>query len=321
MKNRFMLKALSQVIAASVFTAGVASAYAAAPLSTVTTPGFSRVMVGDFEVTPLSDGTVDLPMVDLLKNDKSKTKVALEKSHLTTPTTTSVNAYLINTGNKLVLVDAGAGKLFGPSLGKLTESIKASGYKPEQIDDILITHLHPDHVGGLMENGKIAFPNAIVHADKHDSDFWLNEVNIATSPKDFENFFKGAMASLNPYVKAGKFKPFDHNGELMPGISSYASYGHTVGHTTFVVQSKGKKLVILGDLIHAAAVQFDSPDVAIGFDSDTKEAVKARETVFTMASKEGDLVAGAHLQFPGLGYIRANGQAWSWIPANYTVHP
>lgn len=314
-----LLAAAKMVLAACAATAALAQA--AAPMSKVGTPGYARVMVGDFEVTPLSDGTADLPMVDLLKNDKVKTQAALTKAHLATPTTTSTNAFLINIGSKLVLVDTDSGALFGPTLGKLVENLKASGYQPEQVDDILVTHFHPDHVGGLVFNGKVVFPNATVHADKRDADYWLDEAKMAKAPKDFVGFFQGAQVSLTPYIKAGKFKPFDHNGEVLPGISSYSSYGHTAGHTSYVIESKGKKLVILGDLIHVGAVQFDNPGVTIGFDSDPAQAFASRTSVFSKIAKEDDLVAAAHLQFPGLGYIRANGKSWAWTPANYTDRP
>lgn len=296
-------------------------ALAAAPLSTTPTPGYARIMVGAFEVTPLNDGTADLPMVDLLHNDKAKTQAALARAHLGTPTTTSTNAFLINTGERLVLVDTGGGAFFGPVLGKLAANLKAAGYRPEQVDDILITHMHPDHVGGMVADGKIVFPNATIHADKRDADYWLDPANNAKAPKEFASFFQGAQASLTPYVQAGKFKPFDHDGEVAPGISSWSSYGHTAGHTSYIVESQGKRLVILGDLIHVASVQFDAPSVTIAFDSDAKAAYAARTAVFTRIAKEDDLVAGAHLQFPGLGYIGANGKRWTWTPANYTVRP
>src|SRR5881628_3058754 len=107
-------------------------------------------MVGDFEVTPISDGTVDLPVDQLLREKPETTRATLERNHLKVPTETSDNAYLINTGSKLVLVDTGAGVLFGPTLGKLVANLKAAGYKPEQVDEIYITHMHGDHVGGLV---------------------------------------------------------------------------------------------------------------------------------------------------------------------------
>lgn len=320
MNGSINLKALARTAAAACALAAL-QAHAAAPLSKIGTPGYARVMVGDVEVTPLNDGTADLPMVDLLNNDKAKTRAALAAAHLGTPTTTSTNAFLVNTGTRLVLVDTGSGALFGPTLGKLAANLAASGYRPEQVDDILITHLHPDHVGGLMADGRMVFPNATIHLDKRDADYWLDKAQMAKAPKEFVGFFQGAQVSLTPYIHAGKFKPFERNGEVVPGIASYSSYGHTPGHTTYIVESKGKRLVILGDLIHVASVQFDAPAVTIGFDSDGKQAYAARTDVFSKIAREDDLVAAAHLQFPGLGYIRARGQAWTWTPANYTVRP
>jgi len=317
MKNSLLLNAVALAVAAVT----AAPSYAAAPLAKTSAPGFYRVMLGDFEVTALSDGTVDLPMVKLLKEAPEKTAAALKKSYLNDPTTTSDNAFLINTGSKLVLIDTGAGALFGPTLGKLLANLKASGYQPEQVDDILITHMHPDHVGGLVANGALVFPNAVVHADKRDADFWLSQAQMEKAPKDSQGFFQGAMASINPYIQAGKFQAFDHDGEIVPGVTSHASYGHTAGHTSYAVESKGQKLLVMGDLIHVAAVQFASPTVAIGFDSDTQAAIASRQKVFGQVDKEGELVAVAHLQFPGMGHIRAAGKSWQWLPVNYTQLP
>jgi glyoxylase-like metal-dependent hydrolase (beta-lactamase superfamily II) len=186
------------------------SAHAAAPMVKTAPCGYYRMMLGDFEVTALSDGTVTLPVDQILSNTTpAKVKKALAKSYETAPLQTSVNAYLINTGSKLVLIDTGAANLFGPTLGNLLANLKAAGYQPEQVDEIYITHMHADHVGGLMEGDKMAFPNATVRADKRDADFWLSEENMAKAPEDSKGFFKGAMASLNPYVKAGRFSPFD----------------------------------------------------------------------------------------------------------------
>jgi glyoxylase-like metal-dependent hydrolase (beta-lactamase superfamily II) len=276
-------------------------------------------MLGDFEVTALSDGTVDLDVAKLLAEPPARTRVALARSFVASPLETSVNAYLINTGAKLVLIDAGAGTLFGPTLGRLMANLRAAGYQPEQVDDIFLTHMHPDHVGGLSSNGVLAFPNATIHADKRDSDFWLSQANMDKAPADSKGFFQGAMASVNPYVAAGKYQPFDSDGALVPGIRALASHGHTAGHTSYVVESRGERLIVVGDLVHVAAVQFDQPSVTIGFDSDAKAAAVARETVFKEAAKEGALVGAAHLQFPGLGHLRSAGRAWQWVPVNYST--
>ena len=298
---------------------GLTSANAAAPMAKTNAPGFYRMMLGDFEVTALSDGTADLPVDKLLNAPPAKVLAALKRVHLKSPLETSVNAFLVNTGSKLVLIDAGAAELFGPTLGILVKNLQAAGYQPEQGDEVYITHLHPDHVGGLMAGDKPAFPNAIVRADKHDADFWLSQANLDKAPEDSKGFFKGAMASINPYVQAGKFKPFDGDTDLVPGIRAHASRGHTAGHATYVVESKGEKLVLLGDLIHVAAVQFPDPSVTIKFDTDTKAAAAQRRKAFGEAAKEGYLVAGAHLSFPGIGRLRADGKGYGFVPVNYSV--
>ena len=297
-------------------------ASAAAPMVHTSAPGYYRMMLGAFEVTALSDGTLKLPVDKLLTNTGSvKVDQALGRTGLQSPLETSVNAYLINTGEKLVLVDTGAASLFGPTLGKLAANLKAAGYQPEQVDEIYITHMHPDHVGGLMAGDKLVFPNAMVRADKHDADFWLSQANLDKASADSKGFFQGAMASLNPYVKAGKFKAFDGNADLVPGVRAMAAPGHTPGHTVYVVESKGQKLVLWGDLMHVAAVQFDHPEVTIQFDSDPKSAAVQRQKAYAEAATSGELVAGAHLSFPGIGHLGRNGTKYVFTPVNYTVLP
>ena len=299
-------------------TLTAAPAMAAAPMAKFSAPGFYRLMVGDFEITALSDGTGDMPMDKLMQQDPAKTDAALTRAFLTSPMETSVNAYLINTGGKLVLIDAGAGTLFGPTLGKLLGNLRAAGYSPEQVDEVLLTHIHPDHVGGLVKDGKAAFPNAIVRGDQRDADYWLSKTNMAQAPAAAQGFFQGAMSSLQPYVAAHTYQPFKGATELLPGIRSVPSYGHTAGHTSYLIESKGQKLLVGGDLIHVPAVQLEHPEVTIAFDTDGKAATQARERLFNQAAETGELVAAAHLPFPGLGHVRATGKTYQWIPVNYT---
>ena len=296
-----------------------ATASAAAPQQRTQAPGFYRTMLGDFEITALSDGTVDLDVAKLLAEPAATTDAALARAFVKGPVETSVNAYVVNTGTRLVLIDAGAGTLFGPTLGRLAANLRAAGYQPEQVDDIFITHMHPDHVGGLFADGQRVFPNATLHADKRDSDFWLSQANLAAAPEGSKGFFQGAMASVEPYVAAGKYQPFESDGEPVPGVHTLASHGHTAGHTSYVVESKGQRLLVIGDLIHVAAVQFAAPGVTISFDSDPKAAERSRDAVFKLAAREGALVGAAHLQFPGLGHLRAAGKSWQWVPANYST--
>lgn len=301
-------------------TALAGSAQANAPLSKLPTPGWYRMMLGDFEITALSDGTVPLPMDKLLTNTTpAKVGAALARGALKSPVETSVNCYLVNTGSKLVLIDAGAGSLFGPTLGKLMVNLKASGYQPEQIDEIYITHMHPDHVGNLASGGKIAFANAIVRAAKAEADQWLSQANLDKAPDAAKDFFRGAMASVNPYATAGKFKPFEGQTDLVPGVRAIPAVGHTNGHTIYEIQSKGQKLVVWGDLIHVAAVQFATPSVTIQFDTDAKKAAAERKKDFADAAKQAYFTAITHISFPGIGQLRAEGAGYRWLPVNYSA--
>ena len=317
--GRFSPGRLSTALAASLLFA-TTTAQAGAPQVKTSAPGYYRMMLGEFEVTALSDGTVALPVDKLLTNTKpGQVDRALAKASLKAPVETSVNGYLVNTGSKLVLVDTGAAGLFGPTLGNLVANLKAAGYQPEQVDAVLITHMHPDHVGGLMAGDKLAFPNATIHVDQRDVAFWLSQANLDKAPADSKGFFQGAMASLNPYQAAGKLKPFDGDTDLLPGIKAKASHGHTEGHSTFIVESGGQKLALWGDLMHVAAVQFGDPSVTIGFDTDSKRAAVERKKAYADAAKRGYWVAGAHLSFPGIGHLRAEGKGYVFVPANYSV--
>jgi hypothetical protein len=197
---------------AAVATAALlaSAAHAEAPVKGGQAPGWYRMTLGKFEITALSDGTIEAPVDQLLHNIKpEREKALLSRAYLKPPVETSVNGFLVNTGTKLVPIDTGAGGLLGPTLGKLVANLKASGYTPEQVDEIYITHLHADHVGDLTTaDGKAVFPNAVVRADAKDGDYWLSQKNLDAAPGDMKDLFQGAMASMRPYVDAGRFKPF-----------------------------------------------------------------------------------------------------------------
>jgi glyoxylase-like metal-dependent hydrolase (beta-lactamase superfamily II) len=304
----------------ALLLSSAATAEAAAPMVKTQAPGYYRMMLGDFEVTALSDGTVMLPVNQLLSNTTpSRVDRALARSGLSSPLETSVNGYLINTGDKLVLVDAGAAGLFGPTLGKLANNLKAAGYQPEQVDEIYLTHLHPDHVGGLAAKGAMVFPNAVVRADRADVDFWLSETNLDKAKKEDKPYFEGARASLQPYIEAQRFRPFEGRTPLAAGITALPQHGHTAGHCTYLIESRGQKLMLWGDLMHVAAVQFEQPAVTIAFDTNTRAAATQRKRAYADAATNGYLVAGAHVSFPGIGRVRPSGRGYQWLPVIYMV--
>jgi glyoxylase-like metal-dependent hydrolase (beta-lactamase superfamily II) len=304
---------------AAILGAFAATAFAGAPMTKAGPPGYYRMTLGDFEIVALNDGTVDLPVNKLLAQKPAETDRELAQSFLKSPLETSFNAFLVNTGGKLVLIDTGAAGLFGPTLGRLLGNLKAAGYTPEQVDEIYITHMHGDHVGGLVANGQAVFPNAIVRADKRDADYFLSQANLDKAPADQKGNFQGPIGALGPYQKAGKFKPFDGSTDLVPGVKAVASYGHTPGHTVYVIESRGQKLLLWGDSMHVAPVQFEHPEITISFDSDSKAAKAERLKYLADAAKNGYYVGGAHLSFPGIGHVRADGKHYDWLPVNYSV--
>jgi glyoxylase-like metal-dependent hydrolase (beta-lactamase superfamily II) len=303
---------------AAALLSGPASA--SAPQQKTQAPGYYRVMIGDIEVTALNDGTAKMESGKLLKDIKPETlQKDLARAFLKDPYAWSFNGFLVNTGTKLVLVDTGAGSGMGATTGKLLVNLKASGYKPEQVDEIYITHMHGDHIGGLTADGKRVFPNAVVRAAQAEGDYWLSKEKMDAAPADRKDSFKNAMAMLNPYVTAGKYKPFSGDVELVPGVHAMAAPGHTPGHTVYVIDSKGEKLILWGDLMHVAPVQFADPSVAIGFDYDIAAAKASRARVFAEAAASGAMVGGAHLPFPAMGHLRKSGTGYEFVPVNYST--
>lgn len=303
----------------------VASSFATAeaPQQKTQVPGYYRLTLGSFEVTALFDGTINLDE-KLLKNMRTRDiERLIAHQFLQGPAVqTAVNAYLINTGSKLILVDAGAAKLFGPTLGNIVDNLKAAGHTPEQVDVVLLTHLHGDHVNGLVSpEGKAVFANAEVWSAKADNEFWLSEEVAAKAPKEAQGFFKMARDAAAPYRANGKWKTFNSDGELLPGVSAVDTHGHTPGHASYRFASNGQQLLILGDLVHSHAVQFAHPEVAIEFDVDSKQAVLTRKRVFAEVAKQRELVAGMHLPFPGIGHVRKEGKGYAWVPAEFSPLP
>jgi glyoxylase-like metal-dependent hydrolase (beta-lactamase superfamily II) len=304
----------------AVVIGSVAAAQAGAPMVKTQAPGYYRMMLGEFEVTALLDGTTELPAASFLTNTTpEEVQRYLSRAALKDPVETSVNAFLVNTGAKLVLIDTGTGTFMDAGTGHLLASLRAAGYEPGQIDEIYVTHMHGDHVGGLATGGARAFPNAIVRASKLEADYWLKPENLAKAPADAKEGFQHAQQSINPYIQAGKFSPFDDGATLVPGILAVATHGHTRGHTSYLIESQGDKMMVLGDLVHFGAVQFPKPTVAIKFDSDLPAAVKQRQKVFHDAAQGGYWMAAAHLSFPGIGHVRAEGNGYVWLPANYSI--
>jgi glyoxylase-like metal-dependent hydrolase (beta-lactamase superfamily II) len=203
------------------------------------------------------------------------------------------NAFLIKTPNKNILVDTGFGRL-------LSDNLNAVGLEPQQIDVVLITHAHGDHIGGLLKNGQATFPNAQLYIAQPEHEYWVNAKNT--------NFVKIIKEYADCLVL---FEPNELSNladTLLPGITPIATYGHTPGHTSFLVESNEDKLLIWGDLAHAMAIQMPYPQVAVTYDVNPEEAVRSREIVLKYVSENNIPIAGMHIAYPGIGDIKSNGE-------------
>ncbi len=314
---RLLLAASTIAVFSSV---GAPPALAAAPLHHAQVPGFYRTMVGDFEVTALFDGGVAVDSSILLA-DPALVKDLLAKSHIDDPKNVwgSASAFLVNTGSKLILIDTGTGGHWGgPGLGHLASNLKAAGYRPDQVDLVLVTHLHADHVGGIYDaQGQPAFPNARIRMNKADSDFWLSKDVAAKAPKEAQIFFQVARDSAAPYLAKGQWAPFEGLAELVPGIRPYPIPGHTPGHTGYLISSRGDSLLIWGDTAHFESVQMAHPEIGVGWDIDSPTAIKARQELFAKLAADGTLIAAAHMPFPSLGRLRTDGSGYAWAPVPF----
>ncbi|CDM62557.1 MULTISPECIES: MBL fold metallo-hydrolase [Rhizobium] len=324
------------ILLAFAFELAAEPANAAAPKAGTQPPAFYRIALGQFEITALTDGTHPFPVHTVLTKSElsadgkvvpldeaspGEADALLAERKLVAPVEGSINAFLVNAGSKLILIDSGAGTLYGECCGHLIDNLKAAGYQPEQVDEIYLTHLHADHVGGIAPNGKMAFPNAVVRVSKTDADYWLSDANEVAAPALLKSMFERDKASLKPYIDAGKFKPFDYGAALVPGITPLPGPGHTPGHSFFAVESNGEKLLLWGDVVHVAPVQFPDPHVTVAYDSDAKEAESERVAIFSDAARNAYWIGAAHISFPALGHVGAHDGRFEWIPANYEAGP
>lgn len=294
---------------------------------------------GDYKIVALLDGTNYLNP-DLFTNlsQDEKTRIltkygALDKRGIQTP----VNAFLVDDGKNLTLVDSGAASCYGPHLGSISKNIELAGYKLEDIKTVLLTHLHPDHVCGITQNEKTVYPNATVYAHEREVDFWLNPEKEKTIPDNKKEAYLSTIklikTAIKPYEDKQAFKTFK-DGDKIQDFEIIDTRGHTPGHHSFLLDNKGQSIVFIGDIVHSHSLQFDAPKTAVEFDVDQEQAINTRLKMFDRLSSKNnliaddanikrkavtpsqtnDLVAAPHLPFPGIGKIyKVNDEQYQWI--------
>lgn len=315
MKSLFILAA--GIIALSSPTLSTAAFARPAPAQA---PGYYRVQLGSYTVTALSDGSLPIPFASLLHGGvQAEIDKAYRNAGIDDHRETSINAFLIDTGSRRILVDAGAGSLFGDCCGHLPEMLAAAGYDVNAIDTILLTHVHGDHSGGITRDGQRVFPNATLYLAKAELDYWMSDEAKAKAKAGHQTMFVKGRAALAPYLAVGRVQTFTAGSEVLPGIRTISAPGHTPGHTLYEVTSAGHSMLFIGDLIHLAEVQLPMPAITLDYDADEAEAAKTRLTMLATLCRTHELVAAPHISFPGLGHVYKQGSGYAWAPIPYAA--
>lgn len=282
-------------------------------LTEVQVPGIQRRRVGACCVTALSDGSIELPAAAHAGIDEATRDAVYRAEGRRPPFFSAINGFLMQWPDRTVLIDTGAGALMGPLLGRLRANLAAVGVVPATVDHVLLTHMHPDHIGGLVgEDETASFPRATLMADQTELEFWSDDRNLEVAPETVRDTFAIVRRNLAPY--RDRTKPFRGGGMVLPGIEAVALPGHTPGHTGYLLRDSGESLLIWGDIVHAPEVQCARPEVTMVFDSDPARAVQTRRAVLERAVAEDLVVAGMHMSFPGFSRVARHGDAYRLQP-------
>ena len=305
--------------AAAALGAAAGPARAAAPSIGKAGPGIYRYRIGSYELTALYDGIWYRPIGKDFIRDVPFTEVehALDAAFmphdkLATPFTTLI----VNTGQKLVLLDTGTGGQIAPTAGMIVDNLAAAGIAPKDVDQIVISHFHPDHINGIKDkDNNLIFPNAEVMVPEAEWAFWMDDANMNAAPAAMKETFRNQRRIFADIAKqVARFTP---GKEVAPGIVTLAAPGHTPGHTVFAVHSGNDSLMVLSDTAQHPAVFARHPDWQATFDIDGRETVITRKKLFDRAAADRMLVTGYHFPFPALGHLAKTASGYEHVPVEW----
>jgi len=283
-----------------------------ASLPTKQIPGVYHRRFGDILVTALSDGYVEMGYDIFREFSREAVDEMMARDHRVSPPRISINCFLLRGPAGTVLIDCGSQEKFGPTAGKLFENLAAAGVDPGEVEHVLLTHCHPDHSCGLTDTrtGERLFPNATVVANRKEIEHWFSDEQMAAADERKRvRYFGWAREQVGPY-RDGRLKLAYDGMEVLPGITLVECAGHTPGHSTWLVCSKGKQMIVWGDLAHVPEIQVAKPEISMSFDHDPDLAARNRTALLARIFKEDMLVAGMHIHFPGFGYLVCEGSGY-----------
>lgn len=280
-------------------------------------PGFQRLTMGGVEIISLIDGIARRPLgEEFVKNAPlAEVKSLLASQGLSTDyIDIPFTPFLVVAGKRRILMDTGLGEFGGATTGKLLQHLAAAGFRPADIDTVLITHYHGDHINGLRNRaGELVFANAKLMVPAPEHAFWMDDARLAAAPAAMRGAFDN-VRRVFAHMPADKLVRFEPGSEVAPGIRSVAAFGHTPGHTLFEVSSGGRTFVYVGDVTNVPALFARNPDWAVAFDMDAETARKTRREVFQRVVAANALVGGFHFPFPAFGRAVASGNGYEFQP-------
>ncbi len=305
-------------LAAATTGALPGAASAKAPLLGAERPGHYRFELGDFEVTTLLDGAIKLdgPHPIFGENVEEAEVHALAEKNYLPPSQMAISftPVIVNTGEQVIMFDSGNGAGRRPDAGHLAELFEQAGYAPGEVDIVVLTHFHPDHIGGLMEDGAPLFPNASYVTNEVEYDFWRAEDKLTGGTERVAKLTQSnvvPLAEKMTFIKAG--------GDVVSGITAVDAAGHTPGHTAFHVESAGKRLMITADTANHYVVSLQRPDWHVRFDMDKEDAIASRKSVFGMIAADRIPFTGYHMPAPSVGYVEQIDGGFRYVPASYQL--